>query len=51
MFSIRFIVNGLLIDYKIGLDLGTFLAVDYKRKVVFEQLSVNEAPIFTRENG
>ena len=51
MFSIRFIVNDLLIDYKIGLDLGTFLAVDYKRKVVFEQLSVNEAPIFTRENG
>ena len=27
------------------------MAVDYKRKVVFEQLSVNEAPIFTRENG
>lgn len=50
-FSVKFIVNGILIDYSIGLDLGAFLAVDYQRRIVFERLSVNETPIFTREDS
>lgn len=50
-FSIRFIEDGVLIEYSIALDLGTFLDTDYKRKIVAEQLTVNEHPVFTRNDG
>ncbi len=47
-FAIKFIADGVLIDYRIALNLGTFLAVDCKRNIMSEQLAVNELPIFTR---
>lgn len=50
-FAIKFITQGVVIDYSISIDLGCFLDVDYERKIVFEQLMVNEAPVFTRESG
>ena len=51
MFAIKFITDGVLIDYSLVIDLGTFLDVDYKRKIVSERLLVNETPIFTRGEG
>ena len=47
-FSIRFIEGGLLVDYSFSLRLGTFLDADFKRKVIDERLSINEAPVFIR---
>ncbi len=47
-FAIRFIENGLLFDYKLSLDLGSFLNEDYERKVLTEILSINEKMIFSR---
>lgn len=47
-FALKFIADGVLIDYRIALNLGAFLAVDYKRNIISEQLAVNELPIFTR---
>lgn len=48
-FSVRFIVNGLLIEYYIKVELGDFMEKDYTRKILFEKLSVNEKSVFTRE--
>lgn len=47
-FAIRFIDNGLLFDYKMSLDLGSFLDEDYERKVLTERLCINEKMIFSR---
>lgn len=47
-FAIRFIESGLLFDYKLSLDLGSFLDEDYERKVLTEILSINEKMIFSR---
>ena len=47
-FAIRFISGGVLIDYSVALNLGTFLAAEDKRSVVSERLAVNENPVFTR---
>lgn len=49
-FSIKFIADGILIDYAFSMDLGTFLDVDYKRRILTESLSVNETLIFMRGN-
>lgn len=51
MFAIKFIADGVLIEYRIVLDLGTFLAADYKRHIVSEKFSVNGLPVFTRTDG
>ena len=47
-FSIRFIEEGLLIQYSLVIDLGSFLDKDYKRKILKEKLAVNEKLIFQR---
>ncbi len=47
-FSIKFIENGLLIEYSITADLGDFLQKDHTRKILEEKLSVNEKIIFSR---
>ena len=49
-FSVKFIADGLLIEYAFSADLGTFLDVDYKRRILSESLSVNESRIFVRDN-
>lgn len=47
-FAIKFMVDGAVIDYSITLDLGRFLDVNYKRKVVSERLIVNGLLAFER---
>ena len=49
-FSISFIEAGMLIEYRIVVDLGPFLDKDYKRKVLEETLSVNGKAVFQRTN-
>lgn len=49
-FSVKFIEDGNLIEYTFSADLGTFLDVDYKRRILSESLSVNENRIFVRGN-
>ncbi len=48
-FSIRFVDNGLLIEYSVIADLGTFLDKDYPRKILEESLLVNEKQVFLRK--
>ncbi|MDE7327078.1 MAG: AAA family ATPase [Lachnospiraceae bacterium] len=45
-FSIKFVVNGLLVEYSFSMDLGRFLDVEYPRKILSESLAVNETLIF-----
>ena len=47
-FSIRFVDQGLLVDYSVKADIGSFLDVDYKRKIIEEKLSINEKLVFLR---
>lgn len=49
LFSVAFIEKGFMIHYEIHLELGCFLDGDYARKVLKEELSVNEEVIFIRE--
>jgi len=50
-FSITFIEDGLLVEYALAADIGAFLEKDYARKIVYEQLKVNNKVIFTRKNS
>lgn len=50
-FSIKFITDEFLIEYAFSADLGTFLDADYKRRILSEELSVNEKKIFVRGDG
>ncbi len=51
MFAIKFIVFGVMVDYSISLDVGSFLDVDYERKIVSERLIVNDTVVFTRSEN
>lgn len=48
-FSIKFIENGMLIDYSFSLDLGTFGDSAYNRKVLKEELSINGERVYLRD--
>lgn len=47
-FAIKFTDSGFLFDYRLSLDLGSFLEEDYDRKVLTEALYINEKMIFSR---
>lgn len=49
-FSIKFIVDNLLVEYEIAIDLGKFLDDTYPRKVLKESLYINESMIYVRSN-
>ena len=49
-FFIKFITDNYLIEYSFSADLGKFLEVDYSRKILSEQLKINDRLIFER-NG
>ncbi len=49
MFAIDFVENGLRIHYELEMELGTFLDVEYSRKITRESLKINEEDIFLRE--
>ena len=50
-FSVTFIESELHIEYAFSIDLGGFLAVEYKRKVLTESLKINKNLIFSRGNN
>lgn len=50
-FSIVFTDNGLLVEYLLVLDLGTFLDKDYSRRILEEKLTVNGKQVFYRNGG
>ncbi len=49
-FSISFVVEDMLVNYSLSLDLGFFLEESYARNVINESLSINNNPIFTRND-
>lgn len=48
-FAIKFISEKMLVEYSFMADLGTFLEREYSRKVIKEELKINEMQIFYRE--
>ena len=50
-FSVRFFDDGLVIEYSIKADLGSFMDPDYPRKILEEKLTVNENRVFMRNDG
>lgn len=48
-FSVEFIENDMLVHYEIKLDLGCFLDDEYNRKVINEELIINNEKIFIRD--
>ena len=50
-FNIRFIENGLLVEYGFSIKLGKFLDGAYNRKTINESLKINEEQVFLRSNN
>ena len=50
-FYIKFIENGLLIEYSFSINLGSFLNKSFSRYIESEELRVNDSLIFTRDEG
>lgn len=50
-FAIKFVEEGLLIEYILELDLGKFLEVDYSRKITKEIFKINDKILFERGDG
>lgn len=48
-FSVRFVDSGLVVEYSVLADLGTFMESDYPRRIVEEKLTVNEKQVFLRD--
>lgn len=51
MFFINFFENNILFEFKLIIDLGGFLDKNYKRKIIYEHLSVNEKVVFSRNKN
>lgn len=49
-FSVKFIENGVLVEYGFSAELGRFLDAEYPRRVVSESLVINETMIFSRDS-
>ena len=47
-FSIRFVDEGLMVEYSLAADLGAFLDSDHRRRILEEKLLVNEKQVFVR---
>ena len=47
-FYIKFIESKLLFEYHISMDLGPFMSNNYKRKILLEDLYINEKLVFHR---
>lgn len=50
-FEIKFITSGIVYQYGIQIDLGTFLDSNYNRKILSETLLINEKMIFKRDSS
>lgn len=49
-FYIKFISKDLLIEYKLSIEIGAFLEPNYDRKIVYEELDINNNMIYERTN-
>lgn len=49
-FSIKFSEANIIIEYSFSSDVGSFLDVDYTRKIISESLKINEELIFLRND-
>ena len=47
--SIRFVDDGIMVEYFVKADLGPFMDAEYSRKIVEEKLTVNEKQVFLRK--
>lgn len=47
-FSIKFIEKDIFFDYSFTMDIGTFLGLNYERKILKESLKINDEIMFTR---
>lgn len=50
-FSIDFFEYGLRIQYRIVIDLGYFLDSEYERKIIIEELIINDSQVFIRDTS
>ena len=50
LFSVRFVDDGLVVDYSIKADLGSFMDSNYSRKILEEKLVINEKQVFFRDD-
>ena len=49
-FCIRFLDAGLVVEYSVIADLGSFMDAEYPRKILEEKLTVNEKQVFLRND-
>lgn len=47
-FTVEFFTHEMLIRYRVSLDLGLFMEEDYPRKILQEELTINDDLIFRR---
>lgn len=50
-FYIKFIVKEMLIEFKLSVELGAFLDTEYERKIINEELYINNTLIYGRNNN
>lgn len=50
-FEVDFIEEGIRITYRLNIDLGLFLDSQYPRKIVFEELIINDTMVFCRDEN
>ena len=50
-FAIKFITQGLLVEYAFSADLGRFLETEHPHRVLSETLSINGSAVFSRNGG
>lgn len=50
-FSVEFYENGFKIQYDLSMDLGLFLDSEYSRRIISEELIVNEETVFSRKDN
>lgn len=50
-FSIKFITDGMLVEYSFTASIGKFLEIDYQRMILSEILKINNVIIFSRKDG
>lgn len=48
LLGMTFLIDSLKVEYTIQIELGPFLASSYERKIVYEELLINEEPAFER---
>lgn len=48
-FSVKFIEKGILFEYQLSFELGSFLAGNYPRRITSEKLQINNKLIFERK--